>query len=90
MLDDVKWLSYPFAYPQEDEKFVFTFRDVLIKSGYKACVTTAIGRAGYNNDPMRLKRIRIYFGDDLSLFQAKVAGAYDWVAEVLKLFDMTK
>ena len=42
--------------------------------------TTRIGRAKPGDDLMRLKRLPANSCDDTKLFQAKLDGAYDWIA----------
>jgi hypothetical protein len=82
--------SYPFAFPQEDHGFVQRFKKELIKQGYQTAVTTAIGCARQGNDPLCLKRIPINQGDDQKLFEAKIDGAYDWMADVQYLVRRLK
>jgi len=73
--------AYPYAFPQEDRSFVLRFRQELIDQGYLTAVTTAIGRARRGCDPLCLERLPVNEGDDQELFEAKLAGAYDWLAE---------
>jgi len=42
-------------------------------------VTTAIGRHAPGDDALRIKRLPVSEADDLRLFSAMLAGAYDWV-----------
>jgi peptidoglycan/xylan/chitin deacetylase (PgdA/CDA1 family) len=72
--------SYPYAFPQEDKPFVQRFATELSDQGYRCAVTTVIGRAGPQSHPLRLERLPVNGADDESLFRAKLAGAYDWVA----------
>lgn len=75
----VRSFSYPYAFPQEDRHFISRLRRELIDLGYRISVTTVIGRAGGQCDPLGLKRLPINSGDDLRLFKAKLRGAYDWM-----------
>jgi peptidoglycan/xylan/chitin deacetylase (PgdA/CDA1 family) len=72
--------SYPYAFPQEDHDFVYRFKKELREQGYRAGVTTAIGRARQGSDQLCLKRLPVNDSDDKRLFMAKIAGAYDWLA----------
>ena len=72
--------AYPYAFPQADKRFANHFRELLAVSGYRSCVTTAIGRARVSVDLLRLPRLPINGADGPALFEAKLAGAYDWLA----------
>lgn len=76
----VQCFSYPHAFPQEDKGFVRRLKKELINQGYDIAVTTMIGRPRNGSDPRCLKRLPINEDDDVQLFQAKLAGAYDWLA----------
>jgi hypothetical protein len=54
--------------------------DILGEVGYHCCATTRVGRAKPADDLMQLKRLPVNSCDDPKLFQAKLDGAYDWVA----------
>jgi len=73
--------AYPYAYPQEDREFVHRFEQELVNQGYRAAVTSVIGRAGFRSNPLRLERLPVNDGDDEQFFKAKLAGAYDWMAD---------
>ena len=75
----VTTFSYPFAFPQNDRDFVSSFCDELRVARYRAGVTTAIGRIRPGDDPLQLPRLPINDADDVRLFAAKIAGAYDWL-----------
>jgi hypothetical protein len=79
------WFAYPFAFPQEDAGFVQRFGEELSRQGYVTAVTTAIGRAHIGNDVKSLRRLPINGGDDERLFEAKLAGAYDWVGGLQRI-----
>jgi peptidoglycan/xylan/chitin deacetylase (PgdA/CDA1 family) len=71
--------AYPYAFPQYDRGFVSRFCLELRDHGYRANVTTMIGRHAPGDDPFRVKRLPVNEADDKGLFSAKLAGAYDWV-----------
>jgi peptidoglycan/xylan/chitin deacetylase (PgdA/CDA1 family) len=72
--------AYPYAFPQAEERFAKRFRELLGSSGYQSCVTTAIGRARVPVDFLRLPRLPVNDADDPALLEAKLSGAYDWLA----------
>ena len=72
--------AYPFAYPDVDTQFVSRFTEALQKSGYENCATTIIGKAMSGDSPLALKRLPVNDCDDISLFAAKLEGAYNWLA----------
>ena len=74
--------AYPFAFPQENGDFVSRFCRQLRLENYKAGVTTIVGRFGVGDDPLCMKRLPVNEGDDIALFRAKLAGAYDWVGDL--------
>jgi peptidoglycan/xylan/chitin deacetylase (PgdA/CDA1 family) len=76
----VKAFAYPYAFPQARRDFVSRFKDLLATSGYETCVTTLIGRHRPGADPLEIKRLPVNSDDDGRLFQAKLAGGYDWLA----------
>jgi peptidoglycan/xylan/chitin deacetylase (PgdA/CDA1 family) len=78
--EPVKSFGYPYAFPQAEGKYVRRFRELLIETGYASCVTTAIGRAGPDDDLLRLPRLPANSADDSALLEAKLTGAYDWMA----------
>ena len=75
----VTTFAYPFAFPQHDRGFVSRFCEELHEQGYRASVTTAIGRLAPGGDPLRIKRLPVNDSDDPRLLAAKLAGAYDWL-----------
>jgi peptidoglycan/xylan/chitin deacetylase (PgdA/CDA1 family) len=76
----VSRFSYPYAFPQEDPAFVDSFQKELRDQGYTTAVTTIIGGAQKETDPLCLPRLPINDEDDEKLFKAKLYGAYDWVS----------
>jgi peptidoglycan/xylan/chitin deacetylase (PgdA/CDA1 family) len=90
-LQDRIWaFSYPFAFPQTDEKFWARFRSILVSAGYQACVTTEIGSSVRGDDPYRLRRLPVNEADDLALLAAKIEGAYDWLAVPQRAYKTLK
>lgn len=75
--------AYPYAFPDANPEFVRAFTALLKNAGVQFGVTTAIGRASHTEkekSPLTLKRLPVNSSDDLALFNAKVNGAYDWLA----------
>lgn len=72
--------AYPFAFPETNRAFVRRLSELLAETGYQCCATTRIGRAKPGDDLMQLKRLPANSCDDARLFQAKLDGAYDWLA----------
>lgn len=71
--------SYPYRFPEEDANFTQMLGKLLLEQGYSMGVTTIIGRAKSNDNPLFLKRLPINDCDDTLLFQAKLEGGYDWL-----------
>jgi peptidoglycan/xylan/chitin deacetylase (PgdA/CDA1 family) len=71
--------AYPFAFPQSDSEFKTMLRDLLRSAGYKNGVCTTVGRGTSASDPFFMERLPVNSADDAALFQAKLAGAYDWI-----------
>lgn len=82
--------SYPYAFPEGDIEFVKDLQHILQTSGFRNGVTTRLGTLNTKDDILLLKRIPINFGDDLSLFQAKLIGAYDWVGVLQRNWKILK
>jgi hypothetical protein len=75
----VRSFSYPFAFPEHDEKFIFRLRELLHTHGYVCGVSTIIGTATSEHDWFFLPRIPINAHDDARLFRAKLEGSYNWL-----------
>lgn len=75
-----KTFAYPYAFPQTRRDFVGRFKNLLVAAGYETCVTTQVGRHHLGSDPMEIRRLPVNSNDDAELFQAKLDGAYDWLA----------
>lgn len=73
--------AYPYAFPENDSAFKTRLRNILLESGYSNGVCTAIGRAHAGSDPFFLERLPVNSDDDARLFEAKMAGSYDWIAK---------
>jgi peptidoglycan/xylan/chitin deacetylase (PgdA/CDA1 family) len=71
--------SYPYAFPEQDKKFINKLRKMLTTSGYTIGVSTRIGITSKNDDRLFLKRLPINNCDDLLFFNAKLAGGYNWI-----------
>ncbi len=82
--------SYPYAFPEQDDAFKAELRQGLVSAGYESGVTTVIGSAGLQDDRYFLPRIPANVHDDLSLFQAKLEGAYDWLHSPQRLYKRIK
>ena len=75
----VQSFAYPFAFPEQDRRFVQTMRALLQLHGYRDGVCTIIGTAKRGNDPLFLPRLPANAYDDLPFLQAKLSGGYDWL-----------
>lgn len=77
----VDCFAFPFAFPQERKGFVSKLETVLRQTGYRCCVTTKVGRARLGQNSFFLERLPVNSDDDVALFAAKLAGAYDWMGD---------
>jgi peptidoglycan/xylan/chitin deacetylase (PgdA/CDA1 family) len=82
--------AYPFAFPEVDAEFRALMTETLEATGYTNGVCTTIGRADALRSRLFMKRLPINSCDDQRLFQAKLAGAYDWVGTPQRWFKMVK
>lgn len=82
--------SYPFAFPETDATFRAQLQEMLETSGYNNGVCTTIGRADARRNRLFMKRLPVNSCDDRRLFEAKLAGAYDWVSTPQRWFKMVK
>jgi len=78
----VKSFAYPYAFPEADRTFTARLRTFLQESGYENGVCTTIGTVRPTSDKFFMKRLPINSNDNDSLFQAKLAGSYDWLHSV--------
>lgn len=81
----IRTFAYPYAFPQEDAAFVSALREELAALDYRVGVTTVIGRASPAENSLTMRRLPVNECDDEPLFNAKLAGSYDWLAKVQKL-----
>ena len=86
----VESFAYPYAFPQTERNFRHRLRELLRQAGYETGVCTMVGRAGRDSDPFFMERLPINSCDDTALFEAKLAGAYDWVRKSQYLVKTAK
>jgi peptidoglycan/xylan/chitin deacetylase (PgdA/CDA1 family) len=77
--EKIEFFSHPYAFPQADLRYIERFRRAILECGYRAAVTTRLGRVRAGDDPVMLKRIPVNGADGAELFRAKLMGAYDWL-----------
>ena len=82
--------AYPYAFPQNDAEFKKMLQGALRSAGYNNGVCTIIGRAGCRSDTLFMERLPVNSLDDKALFQAKLAGAYDWMSKIQSGVKATK
>lgn len=82
--------AYPYAFPETDGEFKAMLGSLLDEAGYRYGVCTSLGRPRPGDDPLFLKRLPVNSCDDESLFRAKLAGAYDWLAGPQRLVKWAK
>lgn len=80
--ETIRSFSYPFAFPERDQKFIARLRELLHTHGYVCGVSTIIGTATSKHDWFFLPRIPMNEYDDVRLFRAKIEGGYDWLHRV--------
>ena len=71
--------SYPYKFPDEKKRFKILLRDLLKKHCYKFGVSTRIGTTSKKDDAYFMKRLPVNSADDISFFQAKLNGGYNWL-----------
>jgi peptidoglycan/xylan/chitin deacetylase (PgdA/CDA1 family) len=72
--------AYPYAFPQANGEFRGVLRELLQSAGYRNGVCTVIGRARRRSEPLLMERLPVNGLDAPALFEAKLAGGYDWVS----------
>jgi peptidoglycan/xylan/chitin deacetylase (PgdA/CDA1 family) len=82
--------AYPYAFPQGDAEFKTMLRESLDLAGYQDGVCTIVGKGTCDSDPFFMERLPVNSSDDAALFQAKLAGAYDWISTPQRLVKMAK
>jgi len=75
----IRSFSYPFPFPVEDESFTRYLSDALQNHGFQIGVSTVLGRASRQSDPLFLPRLPMNSWDDPALLAAKIRGEYDWM-----------
>jgi len=88
--DTIDTFAHPYAFPATNRRYVDRFRNAARNAGYKACVTTAIGRFRSTDDPLTIKRLPVNNADDADLFRAKILGHYDWLAKPQRVIKKLK
>lgn len=86
----VESFAYPYAFPQADTEFKKMLRDSLSVAGYQNGVCTIVGRANRSSEPLFLERLPVNSCDDAAFFNAKLAGAYDWISRSQYVVKMAK
>jgi peptidoglycan/xylan/chitin deacetylase (PgdA/CDA1 family) len=86
----IESFAYPYAFPETQTAFIGRLRHLLSKAGYKNGVCTNIGTEDGQADRLFMRRLPINSCDDLPLFSAKLAGAYDWLAQPQRLVKVVK
>ena len=82
--------AYPFAFPGHRPGFRQTLNRQLSDAGYLAGVCTTVGIASSRSDPFFMERLPVNTLDDDALFEAKLAGAYDWLGQAQRLYKRCK
>ncbi len=80
----VEDFCYPYRFP-EDGEFRRRFSAVLEECGYRSCVTTRLGRFRSGDSRLEVPRLPVSEVDDARLLEAKLVGAYDWLARPQRL-----
>lgn len=87
---EVSTFSYPYRFPQEDATFRGQLGTLLDEQGYRAGVTTAIGRFTPEDDLRFLPRLPINDCDDDRLLRAKLEGGYDWLQKAQVMYKRSR
>src|SRR6266513_1050879 len=74
--------AYPYAFPEQDREFAHRLRDLLMVTGYNNGVSTILGTVQSLDERYFLKRVPANSWDDLTFFEAKIQGNYDWLHRV--------
>jgi peptidoglycan/xylan/chitin deacetylase (PgdA/CDA1 family) len=82
--------AYPYAFPQTETELKKVLRESLLRAGYHNGVCTIVGRTGSASDPLFMERLPVNSFDDTALFQAKLAGAYDWISKSQYVVKMAR
>jgi peptidoglycan/xylan/chitin deacetylase (PgdA/CDA1 family) len=71
--------SYPYAYPNHDNRFKSLVNILLDRLDYKIGVTTIMGINSLIKNIYMLNRLPINNFDDYKFFKTKLTGAYNWL-----------
>jgi peptidoglycan/xylan/chitin deacetylase (PgdA/CDA1 family) len=82
--------AYPFAFPDHRAGFKGTLDRLLAEAGYQVGVCTTVGTPTGRSHRFFLERLPINTLDDDDLFEAKLAGAYDWLRPAQRLYKVSK
>ena len=82
--------AYPYAFPESDRLFVNQLCKMLDETGYRAGVTTVVGRVEKSDSRMFMKRLPVNSHDDTPFFRSKLEGGYDWLRPVQYMYKLTK
>jgi len=86
----VKSFCYPYAFPEQDKRFVMMLLYLLEKCGYEIGVTTRVGLATKADNIFALKRIPMNDFDDQIFLVSKLNGAYDWIQKLQSVYKKIK
>lgn len=86
----VESFSYPYAFPEKDDRLIAQLKTLLVELGYKNGVTTKIGTATNSDDRLFLRRIPVNSEDDPGFFRSKLEGGYDWVQKIQEAYKYLK
>jgi len=75
----VTLFSYPYKFPEENQKFINKLESCMVSVGYSTVVTTIIGTFRMGDNLFFLKRLPVNECDDTRLLQAKLEGNYNWL-----------
>jgi peptidoglycan/xylan/chitin deacetylase (PgdA/CDA1 family) len=88
--ESILLFSYPYAFPEQDKKFIIIVKKILEDCGYKKGATTSIGTVTVKDDCLFLKRIPVNEFDDILLYKRKIRYGYDWLGTVQALVKKTR
>ena len=86
----VKAFCYPFAFPEQDKRFVTILLLLIKECGYEMGVTTRVGLAYKKDNIFSLKRIPMNTFDDENFFLSKLSGAYNWLQKFQYVYKKVK
>jgi len=78
----VESFSYPYKFAEHDRGFREMLSALLRNAGFKNAVTTHVGTNGSVQDPYCLRRLPVNSYDDISFFENKITGAYNWMGTI--------